>query len=66
MKKEKKKKEKKEIEEKKEEKRKKYEIHFKEKNIVQNTKEDKSLILYKKENIIKKIFNKIKEVLKIK
>jgi len=58
--------EKKEIEEKEEEIRKKYEIHFKEKNIAQNTKEDKSLILYKKENIIKKIFNKIKEVLKIK
>lgn len=58
--------EKKEIEKKKEEIRKKYEIHFKDKNIVQNTKEDKSLILYKKENIIKKIFNKIKDVLKLK
>lgn len=58
--------EKKEIEKKEEEKRKKYEIHFEEKNIIQNTKEDTSLMIYKKESIIKKIFNKIKKLFKFK
>lgn len=58
--------EKKKIEKKEEEKRKKYEIHFEEKNIIQNTKEDTSLMIYKKESIIKKIFNKIKKLFKFK
>lgn len=57
------KKEKIQIEEKEKEKRKKYEIKFKMEMKKHESKEEKDLILYKKESIIKKIFKKIKEVL---
>ena len=58
--------EQKEIREKEEEIREKYEIHFKDKNIVQNTKEDKSLEIYREESFIVKIFKKLKRIFKIK
>ena len=58
--------EKKEIKEKEEELRKKYEIHFKDKNIIQDTKEDTYLIPYKNESIFRKMFNKIKKLFRFK
>ena len=59
--------ERREIEEKEEENRKKYEIHFKNKEVKQNIIEkDTSLIVYKEESIIKKIIHKIKKLLKLK
>ena len=58
-------KEQQEIEEIEEEKRKKYAIEFKNSKKIQNkTEKDNSLVVYKKENIIQKLFNKIKEIFK--
>lgn len=57
------KKEKIKIEEKENEKREKYEIKFEKEKEKQEAKEEVTLISYKKESIIKKIFKKIKEVL---
>ena len=59
--------EKKEIKEKEEEIRREYEIQFKNNKIERNeAEEDTSLIIYKKDSTIRKIFNKIKKVLNIK
>ena len=56
--------EKKEIKEKEEEIRREYEIQFKNNKIERNeAEEDTSLIIYKKDSTIRKIFNKIKRVL---
>lgn len=61
--------EKKEIKEKEEEIRREYEIQFKNNKIERNeigkneAKEDTSLVIYKKDSVIKKIFNKIKMLL---
>lgn len=57
----------KEIEEQERINRKKYEIHFKNSEIKQDTiRKDTTLVIYKKESIIKKFFNKIKKILKLK
>lgn len=57
----------KEIEEQERINREKYEIHFKNSEIKQDIiRKDTSLVMYKEESIIKKFFNKIKRILKLK